>query len=165
MKRLLPAVLFVAVSVLLVWILKQAFPKNAGALNLFLILLFLDAFLWAGSGKRIRSFRPLIKNLITLAYWLPMLLVVAGIVYGYFRSFYEWPLFLRAYVTSFIFVAYASKILPVIFFLLYLIFKGILFLVSGNKRASGHPPSPRLRWIKADRRTSGEWLIFVVNLY
>jgi len=129
MKRLLQAVIFVAVSILLVWILKQAFPKNAGFLNIFLILLLLDAFLWVMTKTRFRSFRPAVKYTITIFYWLPMALVIAGVVYGFFRSFYDWPVFLRAWLTSFIFIAYLSKLLPVIFILLKLVFQGFMKLI------------------------------------
>jgi len=130
MRRLLQAFLFVAVSILLVWVLKQAFPKNSGALNLFLVLLFLDAFLWIETNKRIRTFRPWCKVTLTTLYWLPMLLVVAGVIYGFFDSFYAWPRFVSTYLTSFILIAYTAKAIPILLMLLKLLYQGILLLLS-----------------------------------
>ena len=130
MKKLIQSFLFVAVSILLVWILKQAFPKNSGALNFFLVFLFLDAFLWVETNGRIRTFRTWCRVTLTILYWLPMLLVVAGVIYGFFDSFYAWPRFVKTYLTSFILIAYISKAFPIIFMLLKLLYQGILLLLS-----------------------------------
>ena len=130
MKRALKAVIFVAVSILLVWILKQAFPKNSGALNYFLVLLFLDAFLWVETNRRIRSFQPRLRIILTSLYWLPLGFVVAGVIYGFFDTFYYWPMFVKTYLTSFVMIAYLSKVFPILFMLFKLLYQGIIWLIS-----------------------------------
>ena len=130
MKRLLQVVLFVAVSILLVWILKQAFPKNTGALNLFLLFLFLDALLWLITWREIRALKPLWKYLLATLFWLPLALVIAGVTYGFFSTFYFWPRFVKTYLTSFVFIAYASRTIPILFLLVTLFFQGVMLLLS-----------------------------------
>jgi len=132
-RQLLQTALFAGTSIILVWILKQAFPKNVGALNLFLILLFLDAFLWMATKKRIWKFSAIIRILLTILYWTPFLLVLAGTIYGFFRSFYAWPPFAKTYLINLVFIFYLSKAIPAIFLLPEILFRGIRLLISRKK--------------------------------
>jgi len=130
MRRLLQGVLFVATAILLVWILKQVFPKNTGALNFFLIFLFLDAFLWMITWREIRSLKPVWKYLLGSLFWLPFGLVLAGVIYGFFSTFYYWPRFVKTYLTSFVFIAYISRLLPIIFLLATLLYQGVRLILA-----------------------------------
>lgn len=130
MKRLLRGILFITVSILLVWILKQAFPKNTGALNYFLIFLFLDAFLWVVTWREIRSLKPVWRYLFGTLFWLPFGLVVAGVIYGFFSTYYFWPRFVKTYLTSVVFIAYATRILPIIFLFATLLWQGVLLILA-----------------------------------
>ncbi|TSA26983.1 MAG: metallophosphoesterase [Bacteroidetes bacterium] len=130
MKRLLQFVLFIAASVLLVWILKQAFPKNTGALNLFLLFLFFDAFLWIVTRREIRPLKPVWRITLTLLFWLPFVLVIAGVTYGFFSTYYVWPLFVKTYLTSFVLIAYTARLLPVAFLIATLVTQGILLILA-----------------------------------
>ena len=130
MKRLLRGVLFVIVSILLVWIVKQAFPKNTGALNFFLIFLLLDAFLWVMTWREIRSMKPVWKYLLGALFWLPLTLVIMGVFYGFFSTFYYWPRFVKTYLMSFVFIAYATRILPIITLFVTLLYQGVLLILT-----------------------------------
>jgi len=130
MIKLLRGTLFIVFSILLVWILKQAFPKNTGALNYFLILLFLDAFLWVITWREIRSLKPLWRYLLAALFWLPFCLVVAGVVYGFFYTYYFWPLFVKTYLTSIVLIAYATRILPLSFLVVTLLYQGVVMLLG-----------------------------------
>ncbi|MBE0646263.1 MAG: metallophosphoesterase [Bacteroidales bacterium] len=130
MRRLLKLVLFLVVSILLVWILKQTFPKNTGALNYFLIFLFLDAFLWAITWREIRNLKRVWRYLLTILFWMPFCLVVAGVIYGFFSTYYFWPRFVKTYLTSVVFIAYATRILPIAFLVLTFIYQGILWVLA-----------------------------------
>ncbi len=130
MKRLLRGVLFITVSILLVWILKQVFPKNTGALNYFLIFLFLDAFLWVITWQEIRSLKPVYRYLLGILFWMPFGLVIAGVTYGFFSTYYFWPRFIKTYLTSVVFIAYATRILPIIFLFATLLYQGVLLILA-----------------------------------
>ena len=115
MRTWLRAVLFTLVAFGLVWVLKQAFPKNSGALDFFLVFLFCDAFLWYETKQKIRRFSPQIRILLTSLYWLPLILVLAAVAYGFFSTYYYWSTFVKTYLTSFVLVAYLSKSIPILF--------------------------------------------------
>ncbi|MFH1297738.1 MAG: metallophosphoesterase [Bacteroidota bacterium] len=144
MRRLLQALLFITVSILLVWILKQAFPKNTGVLNLFLVFLFLDAFLWVITWREISSLKPVGKYFLAILFWLPLALVIAGVTYGFFSTFYFWPRFVKTYLASFVFIAYASRTVPILFLFVTLLFQGAIMLFS--RRANRCEP-----WIRPPR--------------
>jgi len=130
MIKLLRGTLFIVLSILLVWILKQAFPKNTGALNYFLLFLFLDAFLWVITWREIKSLKPLWKYLLAILFWMPFGLVLAGVTYGFFYTYYFWPLFVKTYLTSLVFIAYATRILPLSFLLVTLLYQGVVMLLG-----------------------------------
>ncbi|MBN1199471.1 MAG: metallophosphoesterase [Bacteroidales bacterium] len=130
MKRFLQWALFISVSLLLVWALKHTFPKNTGALNYFLLFLFLDAFLWVMTWREIRFLRPFWKYLLATLFWIPFGLVLAGVVAGFFSTYFFWPQFVKTYLTSIVFTAYASKAIPVIVLFAILLCQGLLLLLS-----------------------------------
>lgn len=130
MKRILLWALFVSVSILVVWALKHTFPKNTGALNYFLLFLFLDAFLWIMTWREIRSLKSFWKYLLAVLFWVPFGLVLAGVTAGFFSTYFYWPLFVKTYLTSVVFTAYASKILPIFVLFAILLYQGLLLLLS-----------------------------------
>ncbi|MFH1160453.1 MAG: metallophosphoesterase [bacterium] len=145
MRRWLQAVLFTAATFVLVWILKQVFPKNSGALIFFLVFLLLDAFLWFETRKRIRLLKPLIRYLLICLYWIPISFVLAGVIYGFFSTYYYWGTFVKTYLTSFVFLAYIAKSIPMVFAILCLGIQGVLFLISTVRRKkSNYPKIPEL---------------------
>jgi len=130
MKRILQWFLFVCVSLLIVWALKHTFPKNTGALHYFLLFLFLDAFLWVMTWREIRSLKTFWKYLLAGLFWIPFGLVIAGVIAGFFSTYFYWPLFVKTYLTSVVFTAYASKVIPILVLLAILLYQGLLFLLS-----------------------------------
>lgn len=130
MKRALRTLLFIIASILLVWVLKQVFPKNTGVLNFFLVFLFLDALLWMITWREIRDLKPLLRGTLAILFWIPFGLLVAGVIFGFFSNFYDWPRFVKTYLTSVVFVGYATRIFPVGFLLISLFWQGTLLLLA-----------------------------------
>ncbi|MFC2102326.1 metallophosphoesterase [Bacteroidota bacterium] len=130
MIKLLRGVLFFVLSIFVVWILKLAFPKNTGALNYFLLFLFLDYLLWVITWRQLRLLKPVLKYLLSFLFWIPFMLVLAGVVYGFFNTYYFWPRFAKTYLTSIVFIAYATRILPLVFLVVNLIYQGFLLLLT-----------------------------------
>lgn len=130
MKRLLYAVIIAGISILMVWILKQAFPKNTGVLNLFLLLLFTDTLLWAYTRKELRLSKKTWRIVLTIMFWLPFCMAIGGIICSFFSTFYKWPLFVKTYLTSFILIAYVTRIIPFLLLLLALAMEGILVVTD-----------------------------------
>lgn len=131
MKRIFQWLLFICVSFLVVWALKHTFPKNTGALNFFLLFLFLDAFLWVMTWREIRSLKPFWRYLLAGLFWIPFGLVIAGVITGFFSTYFYWPLFVKTYLTSVVFTAYASKVIPILVLLAILLYQGLLSLLPG----------------------------------
>jgi len=130
MRRFVQGALFVTLSILLVWILKQSFPKNTGALNFFLVFLLLDAFLWVITWRETKSLKPAWRYILGALFWLPLGLVIAGVVYGFFSTFYYWPRFVKTSLTSFVFIAYLSRTIPIIFLIATFLYQGMLIVLS-----------------------------------
>jgi predicted MPP superfamily phosphohydrolase len=140
MRKLIPIILFIASAFLLVWILKTVFPKNAGVLNLFFILVLLDLFLWIVTRQDIRKLRNPWRTLLMFLYWLPSACVVTGVVLGFIIPFNEWNIFLRSFGISFVFIAYLGKLIPAVAMMTGYLIRGagwLVFRLSGiqGKRA------------------------------
>ena len=153
-KRLILSLLFVGGILIIAWILRSAFPKNSGILNLFVPLLLLDALLWTGTRKRIARFSGAWRVILFVLYWMPLGLVITGVICGFFSSFYYWPIFIKTYLVSFVFIAYLSKCLPILAMgirFVLLAFIGVFRrrnpgkTVPANASHPGIPPKPMLR--------------------
>jgi len=59
-----------------------------------------------------------------------MILVVFGVIYGFFKTFYFWNTFSKTYLTSFVLLAYLSKSIPICFMLIARLYQGILYVLS-----------------------------------
>ncbi|MBN1198707.1 MAG: metallophosphoesterase [Bacteroidales bacterium] len=152
MKRILQWVLFILVSAGIILILKQTFPKNSGALNYFLIFLILDAYLWQTTKKSISGASARVKLLLTLLYWIPLTLVIIGVIAGFFKTFAYWSVFSKSFLTSFVLMAYLSKLFPITFLLLSDLFLGSRILVRFVQKKQVQPVKQtsllfRIGWI------------------
>ena len=114
------------------FIILQLYPKNAGRYPFLVLLLAGDYYLWASFKDWIKNRRPFFKYLLGLLYWLPFLLLIFTTVYTFYHAPEYWNQALRIYLFGFIFVAFAAKILPIIFLLLADLFRGVQFI---NKKA------------------------------
>jgi hypothetical protein len=113
MKKLLFPFLFVVLSLILVLLLRAYMPKYSGMLMFFFFFLLFDAYLWFSFRSTVRKLLPALRIMVTVLYWLPLSLIVAMMVYGFFVSFLDWNLALRTYIQSFILVLFVAKFFPI----------------------------------------------------
>ncbi|MCF6171828.1 MAG: metallophosphoesterase [Bacteroidales bacterium] len=100
------------------FLLLYVFPKYTG-MYLFMIILFLgDLYLWSSLRKKVFSYQAWLKILVTLIYWLPMLMLLGMMLSALFISYIDWNDVFKTYWLGFILVFYMAKVLPIIFLLL-----------------------------------------------
>ncbi len=85
----------------------------------FIVILFLlDLYLWTSVRKQVFSYRKWLKIAISFIYWLPMILIIAMMIYAVFVPVINWNDQWRTLLTGFVLIFYAAKLLPIIFLLL-----------------------------------------------
>lgn len=145
MMKYLKAVLYVAASIGLFYLLRINFPKYSGAMGVYLVLFLLDGYLWISTWKYLRKKNTVIKFLGAFFYWLPLLLILGGFIYGWFVSFLEWNILFRTEFLNLIQTGYAVKALPYAFRLLY----DLMLMIFGTSSAPSFygikPRKPRNR--------------------
>jgi uncharacterized protein len=109
-------------------IVLQLYPKNAGRYPFLLLLLAGDYYFWRSFKDWVNNKKPVIKYPLTLLYWLPFLLLTGTSIFTFYVPAQQWDQELRIYLFGFIFIAYAAKILPILFLLLTDFFRGIQFI-------------------------------------
>lgn len=114
MSKFIKAAIYVAASLLLYFLLREALPKYREALGVYLALFLFDGYLWMSTGPYLRKRGILVHLLGGLFYWLPFLLILASGIYGWFVPFPSWNTILRTEVTTFILIGYGIKVIPVI---------------------------------------------------
>jgi hypothetical protein len=115
MKKTLLVALIILCVVIIFVALAFAFPVYAGFLPLLFILFLIDGYLFSSLWHWIRDLKPLLKILVLVIYWLPLLLLICCIITGAFVAFAEWNIALRTIIPGLIFIIYAHKIIPFLF--------------------------------------------------
>jgi uncharacterized protein len=118
MRKALTILFAVAALVGIFFVLKNFFPKYAGFLPFFLILLLLDVYLWYSLKNKISSRTTGAKYLLTGLYWLPLILLASSFLTGFAVPFTEWNIAYRTYLMGLITIFYVSKLIIVIFLFL-----------------------------------------------
>lgn len=124
-----------AISIAIVvgyFIVLQLYPKNAGRYPFLIALLASDYYLWITIKNWVNSRKPLLKYLLGFLYWSPFIFLIGSTVAMYFSPTDDWNHLFKLYLFGFIFMAYASKVLPIIFLLLADLFRVFQFV---NKKA------------------------------
>ncbi len=106
------------------FVVLQLYPKNAGRYPFLILLLAGDYYLWASFKSWVLNKKLLLKYSLTALYWLPFVLLIATTIAAFNYPADSWPAGIRIYLFGFIFMAYAAKILPIIFLLLADLFRG-----------------------------------------
>ncbi|HNY04074.1 MAG TPA: hypothetical protein PKG48_15880, partial [Bacteroidales bacterium] len=112
MKKILGIILFVAVSSILVLVLRTFLPKYSGFLMFFFCFLFFDGYLWFSVRGHIRKMRQSVRIAVTLLYWMPLALLLCILASSLFVSFLSWNLPVRTYLQNFILILFLSKLFP-----------------------------------------------------
>jgi predicted MPP superfamily phosphohydrolase len=146
MMKYVKAAFYLAVSLFLFFLLRDFFPKYAGAMKVYLVLWILDGYLWISTRAALRKKGTGVFLLAGFFYWLPLLLILGGIVYGWFFNFLEWNIFLRTEFLNIIQIGYAVKVLPVV----TRIIADLLLLVFGKQKSQalyGVKQAIRRNWL------------------
>jgi len=96
-------------------ILIKYLPKSAGYLPVFLVLILFDLYLWNSLKNKIFKLKPFLKYLLSFLYWLPFLMLLVYTILSAFipvQNLFSGP---SIYVMGFIFTAFVSKLIPVLF--------------------------------------------------
>jgi predicted MPP superfamily phosphohydrolase len=113
MMKFVKAAVYIAASLFLFFLLRDILPKYAGAMKVYLVLWLLDGYLWISTGAALRKKGTGIFLVAGFLYWLPMLLILGGIIYGWYFNFLEWNIFFRTEFLNIIQIGYAIKVIPV----------------------------------------------------
>lgn len=124
MKNIFKILITLALIVLGYFVVLQLYPKNAMRYPFMIILLAGDYYFWASFKNWVFSKKPMLKYFLGVLYWLPFLLLIASSLAGFYIPSQEWDQSFRTYLFGFIFIAYAAKVIPIIFLLLADIFRG-----------------------------------------
>jgi len=133
MKKLLKVLGVLIFLIIAYLVVLQLYPKNAGRFP-FLVILFLGDFYLYGSIKDwINKRKGISKNFFKLLYWLPLILLILTIGISQMNPPAWWNDSASIYVFGFIFVAYASKFIPILFLLFADFIRGVRFV---NQKAT-----------------------------
>lgn len=90
-------------------------PRYSGRYLIFVVLLFMDLYLWSALRKTIFSYKLWLKKVITILFWLPLMMVIAMIAGAAIKPIIDWNNAFKTYWVGFILVFYASKMFPMFF--------------------------------------------------
>lgn len=130
MKKFLKAGIYLAVCLLLYFLLRDAFPKYAGAIKVYFILWILDGYLWISTASYLRKRGRAVYILLGFVYWIPLLLIISGLIAGWFRAFTGWDIFWRTEYLNILQTGYVVKLIPYIGRIL----SDLMLLVFGTRK-------------------------------
>ena len=117
MRKAIRITLFLVVSVIIYFLLRNIFPKNTGVLTFFLFYLLSDLYLWAWVKKHSFHLKRSWKLITSLLFWIPVFLLGAMVVYGFFYPFLEWNLYIKTYGISLFLCFFFCTLFPILFLL------------------------------------------------
>lgn len=130
MKRFLKVTIFILLLIVAYLIILNQFPKEAGRFPFIVALFIGDLYLWNSFGAWMKRQKVPVKIVLALLYWSPLILL--SLVIGTRMVDIELIADERAglLIQGFIFSAYASKLLPVIFLIISDIVKGVKLIIK-----------------------------------
>jgi len=128
MKKLLKVLGVIAFLVISYLVVLQLYPKNASRFP-FLAILFLGDFYLYGSIKDwIKKRSTFSRNFFRILYWVPLVLLILTIAISGVNPPGWWNNSVQTYVFGFIFIAYASKLIPILFLFFADFIRGIRYV-------------------------------------
>jgi len=115
MKKILYVVGIIVFLVLAYLIVLNLYPKNAGRFPFFAILFLGDLYLWNSVKAWINSKKRFIRLILPTMYWSPFVLLMALVGFSMVYTENDWNNTFKIYSFGFVFVVYASKLLPILF--------------------------------------------------
>ncbi len=137
MRKILFIIFFIAAALGLYYIIGYYFPKSVGRYPVFVVLFLLDLYLYSSFHKKIWSWNKLKAGLVTFLYWLPAIAVALVLIGSMLFSFENWNKGFKNYLSGFILVGFASKVIPIVL----LIIADILRLIKWMSRKKTHDKS------------------------
>jgi predicted MPP superfamily phosphohydrolase len=130
--KILGVILFLFVAYLVVL---QVYPKNAGRFPFLAILFFGDVYLYASVKTWIKGRKRFYRNILRISYWIPLALLVLAVLVTMLDpgSINDQ---LRIYLFGFVFIAYAAKLLPIIFLLFADFINGVRYVNHKVKKSA-----------------------------
>jgi len=138
MNKTVKALAVVVAIIIGYFLILYIYPKNAGRYPFLVILLLGDYYFWASFKSWVNNRKHFQKYLFSLLYWIPFLLLILSTVITFYYPTENWNRGWRIYLFGFIFVAYVSKIFPILFLLLADIFRGFQFFNKKVVKLSKH---------------------------
>jgi len=156
MRKVFPVAIFTLVLAGVFVILFSVFPKNTGVLIFFLILLFLDLYLWTWVRNVIARTSRWFQKAVVFLFWLPLILLSGVIIFGFSFPFIQWNPVAQTYVISGFFAIFLCSFFPILFLLLADLIGGSVYLlhrlIPGKLKAM-------VRYQRSNRLVSAGWII------
>ena len=106
--------LYISISVVAVLVLSAHFPKYESFVRYLFVFLLFDAYLWLSVRKSFASWHSVLRQAITVVYWIPFTALLLLIIYGNFKPFPEWSTWLKTWPYSLLLVLIISKSFPIL---------------------------------------------------
>ena len=115
MNKLLKVLGVIAFLIIAYLVVLQLFPRNASRFP-FLVILFLgDIYLYGSVKNWIKGRKVFLRNFFRILYWIPLLLLIIIMAVTLLHPPDWWGNGVQTYVFGIIFIAYASKVIPILF--------------------------------------------------
>jgi len=122
------------------FIIGEVYPKGASRYPFMLALLGVDIYLWISVRKRVAKLKKGIRLPLTILYWIPLAAFLFFTIISFAYEYSVWPPPLITYVIGVVMVIYSSKLMAVIFFLLYDLIRVVHFSIRFNRaKLQGKP--------------------------
>jgi predicted MPP superfamily phosphohydrolase len=120
----------IILALVLIFIFKHLLPSNIGKIAFIIPVVLIDLYLWASIKSEIKGIKKSIQYLIFGFYWLPFSMFAGSYVLAAFVPFKDWNHVFRTYFFAVIIIAYASKLLPALFFGVSDLVRSIVYLIA-----------------------------------
>ena len=158
-----PAIV-VILSLALFFILRTSFPKYTGMLGFLLFYLILNAYLWIWVKEQLKTLIGFFRALLSLLFWLPVLLLICLIIYGFILPFTLWSVILKTEAVSLFLIAFLSTFFPITGMLLSdlirIIFWG--FYKASGKSGKAFLTLSRNKWVMLTSFCLGAGLFLIL---
>ncbi len=131
-----PVLIILSIAVIIggYFITSFVYPKNAGRYPVFVVIFFLDIYLWMSIRKKIAKIFSVLKYLIYTIYWFPLTVIVLYMGISVFIPITTWNPAFRTYLFGIVFTIVVSKLFPVFFLILNDTIRSFKIIISFFRR-------------------------------
>ena len=135
MKKSLKVLGVITFLIIAYLVVLQLYPKNASRFPFLAILFLGDIYLYRSVKSWIKERKTFFKNFFRILYWIPLALIIITIAIIMLHPPDWWNDGVQTYVFGFIFIAYASKLIPILFLLFADFICGVRYVNHKAKHA------------------------------